>query len=38
LQLDLVDLLGVNNPEQIVQPRVSFGILKRKLLRQQLIR
>ena len=38
LQLDLVDLLGVNNPEQIVEPRVSFGILKRKLLRQQLIR
>ena len=30
LQLDSVGLLGVNNPGQIVQPRVSFGILKQR--------
>jgi len=38
LQLDLVGLLGVNNPAQIVEPLVSFGIQKQKLLHQQLIR
>ena len=38
LQLDSVGLLGVNNPGQIVQPRVSFGIQKQRLLHLQLIR
>ncbi len=38
LQLDLEGLLDVNNPELIVEPRVSFGILKQKLLHLQLIR
>ena len=32
LQLDLEGLLDVNSPGQIVRPRVSFGILKQKLL------